>query len=315
MEENLITLEASSPDELKEVLTKLSKRNKRDCLYGALAISDPQLLLYPFNFKDVPLTDIKKQVSDEIKEIFSMPISEIEYDFQIFTQEESYISGVCAAIPKKCLYQYLSILDKNKLVPLRIVPYSSAIIDYYFHQHKDPNISFAVIDFSKKYMVSMAVFKNDHCQLLRQIPYERLDDVKSEIINSLKNACVLSGIAQLERIHFAGNLEDKMEIIGETESAFQAKIERDHSIDIVTALSLEDYYFDINFSRRHTFSEFERIQATHIMNLCLALYCLFIVFLGSQIFYKFRSLNNLNESYTLTDYDYAKNLKKELDLL
>lgn len=313
MEKNLITLEASSPDELKDVLEKLARKNTRNCLYSALAVSDPQLLLYPFNFKDTSLPNTKKQVSNEIKEIFSIPLSEIEYDFQIFSQEENYISGVCASIPKKRLYQYLRILDKNKLVPLRIIPYSSAIIDYYFHQHKEPNISFAIIDFSKKYMVSIAVFKNDHCELLRQIPYELLHDIIPEIIDSLKNARVLSGIAHLEKIHFAGNLEDKMGIIQDVESAFEAKIERDHSVDVVTALSLEDYYFDINFARRHAFCPSERLQALRVTNLCLALYCLFIIFLGLEIFYKFKELSDLNSSYTLTNYDYAKNLKKEMD--
>ena len=133
MEENLITLEASSPEELTDVLEKLSRKDTRNCLYSALAISAPELLLYPFNFKDVSLANAKKQVCNEIKEIFSISLSEIEYDFQVFSQKENYISGVCAAIPKKCLYQYLRILDKNKLVPLSIIPYSSASIDEYLH--------------------------------------------------------------------------------------------------------------------------------------------------------------------------------------
>ena len=132
MEEELIALEASSPDELKEVLEKLSRKNTRNCLYSALAISDPQFLLYTFNFKNTLFPNAKRQVCNEVKEIFAMPLSEIEYDFQVFFQDENYLSGVCAAIPKKCLYQYLRILDKSRLVPLRIVPSSSAVIDYDF---------------------------------------------------------------------------------------------------------------------------------------------------------------------------------------
>ncbi|MCK5180463.1 MAG: hypothetical protein KAR32_13115 [Candidatus Omnitrophica bacterium] len=315
MEKNLLTLEASSPDELKDILKRLAGKNRLRRSFCALAIGDPQFLLYPFNFKNTLLPDAKKQVCEEIRKIFNVPLSNIEYDFQIFEQEENFFYGVCAAIPKKRLYQYLRILDKNTLTPLRIIPYSSAIIDYYFHQHKDPSVSFVIIDFSRKYIIGIALFKNDHCQLLRQIPYERLHDVVSEIIDSLKNACGSSGIAHLDRIHFAGTLEDKGEIIGDIESAFQAKVARDHSIDIVTALSLQDYYFDINFARCHTLSASERVHVMRVVKLLLALYCLFVILLGSQIFLRFKKLKNLNASYSLTDYDYAKNLKKELDSL
>lgn len=198
---------------------------------------------------------------------------------------------------------------------MRIIPYCSAIIDYYFHLHNDPKAKFAIIDFSKKYTVSLAVFKNNRCQLIRQIPYQLLHDVISEIKDSLKNACMLSGVEQLDRIHFAGTLEDKIDIIRDVESDFHAKTEQDHSIDVVTALSIEDCYFGINLARRYAFSGRERVRAAHVTLLLMVLYGLFVIYLGSEIFFKVRHLNELNASYKLTEYDYARNLKQELDSL
>ena len=313
MNKNFITLEGSSPNELKDILKRLSGKKKLSRAYCALAIGDPEFILYPFSFKDTSLSDAKEQVCEEIRKIFDMPLSNIEYDFQIFERDEDFFYGVCAAIPKKRLHQYLRVLDQNILTPLRIIPYTSAIIDYYFYKHKAPEVSFAVVDFSRKHLIGIAVFKEERCQLLRQIPYDRLHDVVSEIINSLKNACMSSGIAHLDRIHFAGTLEDKMEIVEDIEASFQAKIECDHSIDIVTALSIENQYFDINFARRYTLTESERVHTMRAAKLLLALYCLFVILLGSQIFFRFQKLKNLDSSYTITDYNYAQNLKKELD--
>lgn len=315
MEEQLLTLEASSPEELQTVIATLSGRNKRKCVYCALAIGDPEFLIYPFNFRNKAFPEIKKQITHEIAEIFSLPQSAIEYDFQIFVQEEIYLSGVCAAFPKKRLHEYLKILDDSKLVPVRIVPYSSAIIDYYFYQHKDPIGSFAVIDFSKKYLISLAAFKNDQCRLIRQIPYEFLHDVTSEIIDSLKNACVLSGIDHYDQIRFVGTIDDKMDIIHDIESNVQAKSERDQSIDIVTALSLEDHYFDLNLARRYVFSDLERIQAVNIMKILMVIFIIFIFSLAIKLLVQIKELEELNASYTLTHYDYAKNLKLEMDAL
>ncbi|MBN1869269.1 MAG: hypothetical protein JW847_01660 [Candidatus Omnitrophica bacterium] len=315
MKEDLITFEASSPDELKEMLSKLTRKDTRSCLYCALAIGDPEFLIYPFNFRNTTRANAKKQVINEIKAIYEMPVSEIEYDFQIFDEEENYISGVCAAIPKKRLAQYLDILDTNRLVPLNIIPYSAATIGYYFHLHKDPQSTFAIVDFSRKHVVSMAVFEDDTCQLLRQIAYESLHDIVTEIKDSLKNAFLFSGIEHVDRVHFAGNLEDKLDIISDIETAFQAKAERDHSVDIMTALSIPDRYFTVELSRHYTFSTAERSHALKLTALLMGLYCLFVIYLGSEIFFKIKELNELNASYKLTDYDYAKNLKQELDAL
>ena len=313
--QELVTLEAGSPEELIDVLEKLTTKATRNCLYSALAISDPQFLIYPFNLKDTSTLEATKQTQNEIKEIYSLPMADIEYDIQIFRNEPNYISGICAAIPKKLLHRYLEILDKNKLVPLRIIPYTSAIVDYYFQKHKDPNKSFCIIDFSKKYTISLAVFKNDYCELLRQIPYEVLHGVIPEIIESLKNVCLMTDVKKLDHIYFAGTLEDKLDIIRDVEEAFEAKIERDHSIDVVTALSLDDYYFNINFARRYAFSPPERVRALYMTNLVLILSILFNIFLGFKIFHNSMKLKKLSFSYTLTDYDYAKNLKKEMDAL
>jgi len=313
--QDLVTLEAESPEELITVLEKLTTKATSNCLYSALAISDPQLLIYPFNLKDTSALEAKIQTQNEIKEIYAIPMADIEYDIQIFRSESNYVSGICAAIPKKLLQRYLEILDKNKLVPLRIIPYSSAIVDYYFQKHKDPSKSLCIIDFSKKYMISLAVFKNDCCELLRQIPYKILSDVIPEIVESLKNACLMTDVKQLDHIFFAGTLEDKLDIIQKVEEAFQAKVERDHSIDVVTALSLDDYYFEINFSKRYAFSPQERIRAVHLTNLILILYILFIIFLGFKLVYNGMNLKDLSASYTVTEYDYAKNLRKEMDAL
>ncbi|HQP09896.1 MAG TPA: hypothetical protein PKV41_00755, partial [Candidatus Omnitrophota bacterium] len=243
------------------------------------------------------------------------PTEEIDYDFQVFHSETNYMTGICAAIPKKLLRRYLDILDKNRLVPQRILPYSSAIVDYYFQKYKDPNTSFCVVDFSKKYMISLGIFKGHCCELMRTIPYENLRDAKPEIVESLKNTCLMTDVKKLDHIYFAGILEDKMDIIREVEEAFQARVERDHSIDIVTALSMDDYYFNINFAAGYVFSPSERMRAMHLTNLILILCVLFNIYLGFKLFNKSMKLRDLNASYTLTEYDYAKNLKKELDAL
>ena len=313
VEENILSLEASTPEELKDIITELSKTEKLKSRFVSLAIRGVEVLVNPFNMANTSVKELKNNLMFEAVEFLSLPVDEIEFDFQILHSDKEKISGFYSCMPKKLLQSYLSILYQAKLIPIKITAHILAGVDSFLQKHDDNGKSFCIFDFYRNSTVYLAVFHNKQCHLLREFTYGSLDEAKKEIIQSLRFASSKSSFKKFDCFYFSGDLNRKDGLITQLGKEFNTTIERGDFTDVKDALGSERNFFSLNLVRDYAFSLSQRKQIFIGANLVLFC-CLAALLLLSVRMVKANILtNSLKASYESTDYDYAKNLKNQLE--
>ena len=315
MNKKLFALTVSSPDELKANRSILLEHKRNNSTFVALGLEGPQVLVRPFHLTDVPYKDIKNNLKHEAVELLSLPVDDIEFDFQILNKTGNKTFGVFVCLPKKILQEYLSILDKTKLTAIKITASFLAAIDSFFEQRKINNERFFLLGFSKYHTISLAVFNNKQCELLREIPYGDFEEAKLEVIKSLRSASAKSHIKNIDRVYFYGEVAHKDELAQEIARQSNAAAEDAHFINLKKALCSEKNYFNLNLLRYHSFTIKRREQILMAMNIFLFLYLGICILLGAKIQAQGKLIHNLRSSYTARDYDYARNLERQLKLV
>src|SRR6185503_20256158 len=102
-----------SPQELSDRL----KEKPLGSPFIVLAIGGSQVLTRAFAFKDLAIADLKPKLQSEAVEFLASPLNEIEFDYQVF---RSKISGAYISLKHSTLKEYLTILDKAKVIPVKI---------------------------------------------------------------------------------------------------------------------------------------------------------------------------------------------------
>ena len=315
MKKTLLALQASSPEELNACLPNILKNNKSRLRYITLSITGPRVLVRSFDFENLAIKEIKNRLKFEAVELLSLPVEEIEFDFQILNSTREKTSGVFICLPKNLLKSYIHVLDKANLIPIKITAHILAMMDAFFQKHKTNNGRFCLLDFSESNKIKLAVFNNRQYELLREISYENLDEAKVEVMQSLRSACAKSHVKQLDYVYFSGDLTGKEELMTQVEGDFNTKIEREPSLDIGTALCCRNNFFSLNLIRNYFFSLPERKQILAVMDLILFLCLLGCIDLTYKVKQTEILISDLSSSYTPVDLEYAKQLKKQLKSL
>ena len=303
----------NSPQELSEAITS---QPPGPSAFASIAISDSQVCVRAFHFKDIPLKRTKSQLHAEAVGLLSLPLNEIELDYYLSPAgEEQPINGIFICMPSKLLKEYLAILDKAKLIPLKltatIVP---AVESFALH----PDISkerCCLLDFSFPNKVNLAIFLNKQCEFLREIPYDDVAEAKNEITQTLRSACATSTIKQLDYVYCAGDPVDKEELLREIEQRFETKIERGISLDIKESLIREDSAFNLNFLKSYSFSLSKRkqiLKVTHALMITVIALCLILT---GKILFTQKALKDMKSSFKSSQHDQALRLEKQLKVL
>lgn len=313
-EHNVLVIEASSPEDLKINLESIFKITRLESRFVSLAISGPQVLVCPFHYKDVRVKDLKNLLRLEAVELLSLPANEIEVDFQIFRSTEDLICGVFLCLPKGLLKKYVDVLDKAKLIPIKVTAHIFASIETFLRQQAVMDQKLCFLDFSKENLIHLAVFNNEQCELIREIPYEHIDEARQEVIQSLRSVCAQSSLKNFDTIYCIGELAGLDDLRQEIEKRFSTHTESHPALDISTALGVEDNFFSLNLMRNFTFSLKERKQIFMGTHLVLALFLAVCVLMASKTIMNSRKIQKLESMYSSKDVNYAVNLKRHLAL-
>ena len=136
-----------------------------------------------------------------------MASDELEFDFQITKSDKDNIRGIYACISKKVLEDYLLVLDKENLNPVKVTEHFLTRIDSLYQQNILNGARICFLDFSAKNIVNLFISSNKECELLRKIPFENLDDAQTEIIQSLRSASAKSWPKHYDGIYYAGGFK------------------------------------------------------------------------------------------------------------
>ncbi|MCK5013959.1 MAG: hypothetical protein KAS66_09075 [Candidatus Omnitrophica bacterium] len=309
-EKNILALEASSPEELDTSLTASLQGEDKAMRPVALSVRGPKIIVRPFHLANVPLKDVGHHLLSEAVELMSMTSDEIEFDFQITKSDQDDMRGIYACMSKKVLEDYLLVLDKENLNPIKITEHFLTCVDSLYQQNILNGARVCFLDFSAKNIVNLFVSSNRECELLRKIPFEGLDEAQAEIVQSLRSASAKSWPKHYDGIYYAGDLEGTDELLEKLEKRFDTNVEKVSTLDAKTALCSENTYFGLNLLKNYIFSALESKYIHMGMNIVLTLCVLNIMVSGARIMMKGRAINKVKSSYQVSEYQYAVDLSR-----
>ena len=174
MADTILTLEASSPKELQNILAAKFSATKPASRSINLIINGPQVLTRLFQFEPVSDKELKRRLLHEAVELLSLPVSEIDLNFQILNFSPTKISGIYVCIPKKIIKNYLWVLFQAKLYPVQIIPYAAACLNSFLKESQSGQEKKCFLNFMKEKIIYLVILSRKDCEWIREIPYEKI---------------------------------------------------------------------------------------------------------------------------------------------
>jgi len=316
MNTSAVTFSTSSPEELETKLTADIKNPKvMSAKFAVLAISGPHVLAQPFEFTDISIKDLKNRLRSQAVELLLLPADDVELDFQIFSSSNEKINGVFICLPKKLLQQYIAVLNKTKLVLLKVTAQILAVSGSFLLQQKIAEERFCLMDFSKPNTICLSIFNNRQCELLREISYETFAEASLEVIRTLRSSCAKSIAKQFAQIYSLGDLSHAGELISQIKSDFNISVLTGNATDVTTALSTDNSYFSLNLMRNYVVSLSGRKKFHMVMRLVVFICVVINIGLTMRMKMNAKSLEAISASYTAAELEHARRLENQVKSL
>ena len=312
---NILKVEVSSPSSLESILPKVIKENKRCRRYIALAVSEGQIFVFPFYFRDILPESLDDQIKLKAVELLNLPVDQIILDFQIFGKLENEVWGVYTCIPKLLVEKYLEVLDSVKVSPIRMVPLSLVSIDSFWQNHKEGNGRNCILDLTKKNMVCACIIQEDKCEMFREIPYEQIEDAVKDIDQTIHSASSKSRIKQLNHVLYFGDSQEARQIVFLLGQKLNKEVEHRELNDMLYSLKPRGNVFSINLIKNYSLSLAQRAN----IELILKSVFLFLVFIAVTLTFRILErevqILDMESLYTSDQYNKALELQRKLDSL
>ncbi|MBN1869050.1 MAG: hypothetical protein JW847_00520 [Candidatus Omnitrophica bacterium] len=313
IEEEILFLEASSPEELDKSLMSLSQEGAAGKWRpAALSISGPKVIVRRFHLTDVPPKDVKHYLQSEALELTSLTSDDIELDYKITHTDEHNVKGVYACMPKKDLEEYLMVLDDKELNPLLATEHFLACVNALCQQEKIGQGRVGFLLFSPGKVINLFVSNNRECDLLRKIPYEDFGEAQKEIVQSLRSASAKGWPKHYDIIYYTGPFEDIDALKSAVKKIFKTELEECSVVYNPRAFLSEEGQYSLNLLNKHAFTLRQSRAIRMGMNIVLGLCLLNAAVTGLQLALKGRTIAKIKSSYQASEYQRAVELSKEI---
>ena len=351
MEQSILNITAVSPEDLEKILREMKQTDGKACRFVSLALHDPGILVSPFSFDAVSIIDLlstkknvkspasvgnegcppageagrfnikKEKVNKELKTklmfeavgLLSLPVEDIELDYQILTSENQKLSGILICMPKILFNEYLQVTEKLNFVPVKMTSGILLDMDFILDQLQGKTGRFCVISFYKDTVIHLAVFHDGRCELVREIPYEDHNEAYTEVLQSLRSVYAKSSEKKCGQIFYCGNLSGKDDLIEMFSRDFKSEIFQKKAAKGLSFTPRN--FFNLNLMRNHAVSLKERSSAIAYMRYIIIFALLACVYSLFHILSIDRETKTIKGSYTKSDYEYAKRLQQQVKSL
>jgi hypothetical protein len=274
----LFNIETTAPHDLEEGLNAFLKSEEGGADYIELGISGKQVIVRQFDLPRLTSRELKNHLILEAAELSNLSPQEIELDYQIIQHLQSRIKGIFVAMPKGMLRDdFLFRIGKVKFKSIKITAQILTAVDSILAAVDKRLNNFSILHFANGNIINLAVFDQGHCELLRQISYDNLDEAKSEVMHSLKYAWGRSVSKEPEGFYFAGDSADKKELISGLEREVGLKAKEVLLDGPEAERSPDAGYFKVNLAAKYAVGISARKSLLMAMNVIIgALACAFI---------------------------------------
>ncbi len=306
MNNKILSLSVSSPEDLENQLNRIRSSERKRFEYLILTLGGRDLIVQPFSFQHLPIRKLKDHLQMEAIELLNLPANQIVFDFQIFQASKEKISGIFVCIPKNCLMQLSTIVQKHNLSLVMVTSYLLTSLNSFMIKHKADQGRYCLLDFSKDGNINLSVIHDRQFELIRRVPFEGMDEAKNEIVRSLRSVSAKSHLKDFGGIYLRGEFNDRELFMKDLESIFNIKIHYDETKDMEKDLFSNDSIFSINLMRHYCLSLEERKKALLATHLFLSLCLLGNAYLGFKISKQSRIIQSLRTTDKEEQYDVAK---------
>jgi hypothetical protein len=312
----LKTYEAFSPEELGKTLAQEAKKGIRPPRNVGLAVGGSQVFLCPFDVTDISAKELENRLKLDAIGLLNLPLDDVEFDFQIMQAEERHFRGISVCIPKKILQEYMDVLGGYNSIPIRVTAQSLLRLNDILSKPGIQTGHFCLLTLPQENMLTLVVFHQQRCEMIRVIPYTNHEEAKREIFLTLRAACAQSHVKRFDHIFVSEKIPQKEDLLSDIKEVFAVKMESSGDLAEVTAPQMTDQgYFQINLARRYSLSMASRKKAFHVAHPLILLLILIDAFLGIIIFQKGRVAKSLQSSFSEADYQRALELQKQVKTL
>jgi hypothetical protein len=313
MNNNILCLQAKSPEDLKNCISAMPQKKSLVGRYAALAIHDAKIITRSFRLASVPPSEIEKRIYLEAVGVLSLPIQDIVLDYQIFKQNGDGVCGIFSCLPRPLFCEYLNILDKTGLVPSKITVQMLSGLDSFFLKKKPAEKSFCFLDFSSEKILNLSVYQNKEFSLLRQIPFENVQDVRHEVLQSLRSVVGQGNDKKIACLYVAGQLNEKdKHMITEVAELFGAKTEHGPFEDSPASLCATKNFITLNLARHLTFCLCTHRNMMMLLQGVVSVLVICFLALAGLIVRNAIMVKELKSSYTIEQYQEAQKMEKKL---
>jgi hypothetical protein len=283
-------IEAAAPKDLEESLNSFLKSEEKKASYIELGISGKQVIVRQFDLPRLNPRELKNHLILEAAELSNLSPREIELDYQIIQFLDTKIKGIFVAMPRNVLRDdFLSKIGKVRFKSMKITAQILTAMDSVLSAIDERLNNFCILHFANGNIINLAVFDQGHCELLRQISYDNLDEAKNEVLHSLKYAWGKSSSKEQEGIYYSGESTGKKQLIADLEKELSLKAQEVNLDGSGTKeRSPEADYFRVNLAAKYAVSLSARKKILMVLNIIIVALSAALILSGVR-FYRISS--------------------------
>jgi hypothetical protein len=222
---------SDSPDDLYRQLTEMAPKEQLKGRQCYLALVDHEAIIRSFDIKVSQKINFRTQLGIDAMEFLSLPVNDIELDYEILEQDDSQIKGTYICMNRHRLGEYNYTLSKFGIYPLQVIPYALVVANYFLSQDLGDK-QYILVDCFKPSWAVFGVFMKSRCIMVRLIHYESLEELRTEINASVLSACSKSPLKECSGLYVYGNYDKKEELLASYRSKFGDQIFSQEPIDL-----------------------------------------------------------------------------------
>ena len=207
MKNQLVQFEVSSPDELREALTKVPADSK--ARFAAVRVFGPEVITRHFELPRMADQDLVAGLKLEASQIFSAKPIEIELSYQILSGNNGNVKGIFSAVLRKRLLDYLACFDESRLVPVSLVSSAVGAVNDFMKNNPAAGRDYFLVNFVSAHAVDVVVVMDGEPALFREVNEPTDAEIEKKVVDCVRYCCSRSSSKSLEAVFFLGNLTGK----------------------------------------------------------------------------------------------------------
>jgi hypothetical protein len=216
MENQLVQFEVSSPDELREALTKLpadskarSPRFAGEAGFAAVRVFGAEVITRHFELPPMSASDLVSGLKLEASQIFSAKAGDVELSYQVLNATNGNIKGVFTAMLRKRLLDYLACFNESRLVPVSLASTAIGAVGDFVKKNPAPGRDYFLVNFLSAHAVDVVVVMDGEPALFREVNEPTDAEIEKKVVDCVRYCCSRSTSKHLEAVFFMGELTGK----------------------------------------------------------------------------------------------------------